>query len=114
MSLAIRLTPEPVRQLAFGAIGVGYMGIGTQMIRPVRIIVLQNLTDVLLMFSFNGIDDHLPLPSNGYLVLDITANKTISQGFFLAEGQRIYCRSLVGVPATSGSAYLTTFYGAEL
>ena len=114
MSLAMRLTPETVRTLAFGAIGVAYIGIGTTMVRPVRIMVLQNLTDALLMFSFDGINDHLPINANGYMVLDITANKTISQGFFLAEGQRLYCRHLVGVPPTAGSTYVTTFYGAEI
>jgi hypothetical protein len=113
MSLAIRLTPETVRTLGFAAIGAAYVGIGATMSRPIRMLVLQNLTDALLMFSFDGINDHLPLPANGYLALDITANKTITQGFFLAEGQRLYCRHL-GVAPTVRSTYLTTFYGAEI
>ena len=113
MSLAIRLVPETVRTLGFAAIGAGFIGIGTTMIRPIRILVLQNITDAILMFSFDGINDHLPLAANTYMILDITANKTISQGFFLAEGQRIYCRHM-GVAPTTGSTYLTTFYGAEI
>lgn len=113
MSLAIRLMPEIVRTVAFGAIGANYIGIGTAMTRPIRIILLQNLTDRTVMFSFDGINDHMPLALNGYMLLDITANKTISQGFFLAEGQRIYVRALTGIP-TIGAVYLTTFYGAEV
>jgi len=115
MSLAIRLMPETVRSVAFGVIGNVYMGLGTAMTRPIRIIVLQNLTDEGLMFSFNGVDDHLPLHSQSSLVLDITSNKTISQGFFIAEGARFYVKALVpGTFPTLGAAYLTTFYGVEV
>lgn len=115
MSLAIRLMPETVRSVAFGAIGDVYMGLGTAMTRPIRQLLLQNFTNANMMFSFDGINDHLPLPSFGYFCDDITSNKTLAQGFFLAEGTRIYVKKLtvLGVP-TLGSVYLSTFYGAEL
>lgn len=113
MSLAIRFQAETVRTLAFGSIGAGYTGVGTAMTRPIRLVVIQNFTDVPLMFSFDGVHDHLPLQASGYIILDITSNKTIQQGFFLAEGQRLYVKQLSGA-ASSGSAYLSTFYGAEL
>ena len=112
MSLAIRLMPEPVRTLGFAAIGAAYMGVGTAMTRPIRMLLIQNLTDELVMFSFDGIDDHLPMPANGYLILDISANKTSSTGFFLAEGQRLYVKH-EGAAPTTGSVYFTTFYGAQ-
>lgn len=112
MSLAIRLMPEPVRTLGFAAIGAAYMGVGTAMTRPIRMLLIQNLTDELAMFSFDGVDDHLPMPANGYLILDISANKTSSVGFFLAEGQRLYVKH-EGVAPTTGSVYFTTFYGAQ-
>lgn len=113
MSVAIRLMAEPVRELASGALVVGYSPVGAEMTRPIRIIVLQNTTDTGAMISFNGVDDHLPLVTNGYMILDITSNKTVPQGFFLAEGQTIYARQL-GAVATTGSVYLSVFYGAEL
>lgn len=115
MSLAIRLMPEPVRSINFADIDDIYKTLGTAMTRPIRIIFLNNLTNANMMFSFNGINDHLPLPSWGYLLLDITSNKTLPQGFFLAEGQQIYVRkeSALEIP-TIGNVYLSTFYGAEL
>lgn len=106
------MKPEPARSLAFGSIGATYAGVGTALTRPVRIILIQNLTDESLWFSFDGIDDHLPLPADGYFLLDITANKTIPQGFFMAEGDRLYVKEL-GNPA-SGAVYFTTFYGTPL
>ena len=117
MSLSIRLMPEPVRTLAFGAISAVYAGIGTQVTRPIRMIFIQNLTDVILMYSFDGVDDHFPLPTTGYIIIDITANKTRDDGFFLAEGQRIYVRDMTAEgkgAATTGDVYVTTFYGANL
>ena len=111
MSLAIRLLPEPIRSLAAASIGAGYMGIGTAFTNPSRILKVDNLTDVTLMFSMDGVNDHFVLPSNGFLLIDITANNTVSVGCFIASGTRIYVKE-VGVP-TTGSVYVSTFYGAN-
>ena len=111
MSQDIKLNVEPVRSIAYGSTGASYVGVGTSLERPVRMILLQNLMDATMMVSFNGIDDHLPLAGNGYLILDVTANKTVDTGFFLSEGTRIYVKR-VGVP-TEGSIYFTVFYGGE-
>ena len=111
MSLSIRLLPETARTLAFGSIGAGYMGVGTAFENPVRLLLVQNLTDESLMFSFDGVEDHLPLPRDGYILIDVTANKSIEAGMFFAEGTRIYVKQ-IGVP-TSGAVYVTTFYGSR-
>ena len=112
MSLSIRLLCEPVRSIAAAAISNAYMGVGTAMSQPIRMFIFQNLTDAEVMVSFDGINDNLPLASNGYLVLDVTANKTINTGFFFAEGSRIYVKQ-IGVP-TTGNVYVTTFYGSPV
>ncbi len=112
MSLAIRILAEPVRSLAFGSISGTYAGIGTGFANPVRIIFVQNLTDVTLMFSLDGINDNFPLPSNSFLLLDVTANKTIDMGAFLAQGTRVYVKT-IGSP-TMGSVYVSVFYGTTI
>lgn len=112
MSLSIRLVPETVKELAFGSIGAGYAGVGTVFDKPIRLIIFQNLTDVSVMISFDGVDDHIPLVTSGYLVLDITANKTIANGLYIAEGSRIYVKQLAGA-AGSGSFYVSAFGGAS-
>ena len=112
MSIDIRMNLEPVRSLAFGVIGAAFMGVGTSLENPSRLLLIQNLTDQTLMFSFDGIDDHFPLARNSYFFEDITANKTISAGFFLAKESRLYVRH-IGVAPTVGAIYFTTFYGAS-
>lgn len=112
MSKAIRAQGEPVRTLAFGAISGVYAGIGTELIRPVRLIILQNLTDILVMISLNGIDDWLPLANKSHIILDVTSNKTIDTGFFFGEGQRFYAKDS-GIAATINAVYISTLYGSE-
>lgn len=110
--LAIRILPEELRSLAAGAIGAAYMGVGTAFAHPIRIIMIQNLTDETVLFSFDGILDHVILPSNGFILLDVTSNSAISQGFYISEGTRIYAKQS-GVP-TTGAVYISAFYGNEL
>lgn len=112
MSLAIRLQAEALRSLAFGSISAVYAGIGTSFAKPIRILNVQNLTDQTLLFSFNGIDDHFILPTEGFIILDVTTNKSLSQGWYIAEGTRLYVRDN-GTPTTSGAVYVSAFYGGE-
>lgn len=111
MSLAIRLVPDTLRSLAAGSIGAAYMGIGTAFTNPIRIIFIQNLTDTALTFSFDGVNDHLVLPTNGFMLLDVTANKTREQGYYIAEGTRIYVKEILS-PST-GNVYVSAFFGAQ-
>jgi len=111
-SLAIRIIPEPLRSLAFGSISGTYMGIGTALIAPSRIFMVQNLTDQQMTFSLDGTNDHFTLPSEGFILLDLTANKTVVQGAFIAEGTRVYVKE-TGSSPTLGAVYVTTFYGID-
>ena len=103
---------EPQRTIAAASIGAGYMGVGTAVSHPLRQFFIQNLTDATLQFSFNGLDDHFPLPANGFFLDDITTNKTANtNGFFKAENSRLYVKQL-GVP-TTGAVYFTVIYGRD-
>lgn len=110
-SLALRMAFEPLRSLAFGSIGGAYMGVGTPIEHPSRQFLVQNLTDATLLFSFDGVNDHFRLPANGFWLNDNTANRSVSQGFFLSEGTRLYVKQ-DGVP-TSGNVNFTVIYGSE-
>lgn len=113
-NLSIRVMPEISRSIAFGAIGVAYAGIGSAFANPVHWYLLQNLTDKILMFSWDGINDHFPLPANGYVIMDVTANKTSMGGaFYIAQGTRFYVKEIGAAAPTSGSVYLSVFYGSN-
>ncbi len=114
MTLAIRLVPETLRTIPYTTIAAtaAYSGVGTSFAHPIRIILIQNLTDELMIYSFDGVNDHVALPASGFLLLDVTTNKTIMQGCFIAEGQRIYVRYESALP-TSGAVYVSVFYAAD-
>lgn len=109
-SLAIRLLPETIRTLAFGAIGAGYTAIGTAFLNPSRILYIVNNTNVLLTFSLDSVNDQFVIPATTSIVLDLTSNKSIVGGVAaVSAGTIIYTK---GAPS-SGSVYVTTWYGAQ-
>lgn len=108
-NLAIRLQPEEVRTLGFAAIGAAYVAVGTAISNPSRIFILNNLTDEDLMFSFDGVTDHIAIAGPGSFVLDITSNKGVEGGLFLARGTTIFVKE-IGTP-TTGAVYISTFFG---
>lgn len=111
-NLPIRFKADTLRSIAAASVGASYMPIGTAMTHPIRQFKVDNLTDALLVFSFDAINDHFVVPSNGFFLDDITSNKSgVSGGFYLAQGDRLYVKQL-GIP-TTGSVYFATFYGYE-
>ncbi len=110
---SIRLIADPVQSIAAGAIGVAYMGIGSAFPFSARMLVIQNLTDGVLMFSFDGVNDHVPLPMDTQFVLTITQNKEEESEYFALPAQtRIFVRELTLAP-TAGNVYVTLFRGID-
>lgn len=109
-NLAIRLFPETLRSLGFASISAAYAAVGSAFANPSRILLIQNFTDQRMIFSFDGTNDHVTLPSNGFVLLDATANKTVSGGAaFFGENTIIFVKQ-ASAPA-SGSVFVSTFFG---
>lgn len=109
---SLRFKMEPLRELDHASIiGGVYIGVGTAIDHAARQIIVTNLTNAVLAYSFNGADDHFVLAPNGYWLNDITSNKVGQDGFFLAKGDRLYVTQ-VGIP-TSGSTYFSVIYADE-
>lgn len=111
-NLASRLQFEDLRSLAFGSISGTYAGVGTSLSNPARAIIVNNATDVLLIFSIDGVNDHFVLPASTSIVLDIQSNKSNQEGFYMAKGDRLYVQDN-GSAATSGAVYFSAIYGRE-
>jgi len=106
---------EPMRSLGFADIAADpgdYKSIGSSVDHPVRMYELHNFTDVNLVFSIDGVDDHFPLEPDGYKVIDIATNKSNDNGWYLGQGTYFYVKPLdpLVVP-TSGGVYLCIAYG---
>lgn len=80
---------------------------------PIRILQIQNETNAALLFSFDGINDHIFFPSDRGGVYDLTSNKANDgQGWYLSQGTSIYVKES-GNP-TAGTVYVSAFYGSDL
>ena len=112
MSLAIKALFEPLRSLGFASVGAAYVGVGTSLTHPARIIFIQNFTDAPLMFSFDGVNDHFPIAAESFVLIDLSSNKTLDTGYFIAKDSRLYVKELGAAPS-SGSVYFTALYGLD-
>lgn len=111
-NLAIQIWPEPLRTIDFSDLSPSYMGIGTAINNPARVYWVQNLSDVQVTFSLDGVNDHFTLPDDGFLLLDSTSNKTnVGGAFAFPAGTRTYVKLTGAVAPTKGSVNLTVFYG---
>lgn len=110
-ALAIRARFEEQRSLGFASISGTYAGVGSSLSNPARMVIVNNLTDATLQFSIDGITDHFVLAAQASMVLDLSSNQTREQGFFMAEGDRLYVKEIDN--PTSGSVYFSVIYGAN-
>jgi hypothetical protein len=109
---SIRLVADPIQSLAAVSIGAAYMGIGPRFDRAARMILVNNFTDGLMMFSWNGVNDHFPLPVYTSLLLSIAQNADDIEEHLLFPAQsRLYVRQ-INAP-TTGSVYITQFRGVN-
>lgn len=110
MALGLQIGFEPIKTVPFNAIGVGYVGIGTALAHPSREIQIQNLTDVTLVFSDDGLVDKFKLPANSVREIDFTANRASNSSVFcLAEGKRLYVRKDTASPSL-GEVNVSSLY----
>lgn len=107
--MSTRLVPTTIQSLAFGSIGATYMGIGARFSNSARIVVVTNLTDDLLVFSFDGVNDHFHLPVYTTLTLTITWNDDPDEPFSLPALSRLYVKETF--TPSQGSVYVTEFRG---
>lgn len=107
--MASPLRAIPVQSLAAASVVVGYTAIGALIPHSLRMLWVQNLTDQTIMLSFDAINDHFPLASNAYILLDVNANQLAnSAGFFIENRTTMYAKR-IGTP-TTGSVYVSGFY----
>lgn len=110
MARGIRLEFEDQRSIAFGGVGANYAIIGTVFANPLRILIVDNLTDADLQFSLGGVNDHFMVAALSSKVIDISSNSVNSSEFYIAKNQGLYVKR-IGTP-TTGNVYLSAIYAA--
>lgn len=112
MTIGNRLRFDTMRTLGYASTGAGYTAIGTPLAYAASQVLIQNLTDATLIFSFDGVNDHFVLPGSGYFLDDITTNKVSpAGGLYLSANTQLWVKQ-VTIP-TVGSVYFSVTYIAE-
>lgn len=113
MAYGIQMVAEPLRTAAVGAITANYSTVGTPFAHPIRILIMQNLTNVGVFATFKRLtdttEDQFVIPANGFILLDVTSDQVGEYGAFIEKGAQVYVRLLSGAGAT-GAFYVTALY----
>ena len=105
MAQLIRAKFAPLQSKAFGDITGAYSLMAT-LANATVVYYVQNLTNATMTFSVDGVTDNFILPSMGFTLIDLGANKGLQNQLAMAEGDTLYVKGV----ATSGSVYLSTVY----
>lgn len=116
VSSSVRVRYEPLRSVLFSGISGTYTGVGLPFSNPVRILKVTNFTDVNILVSLNGIDDHDIVSSTGFFLYDYCSNKASAGGLLeQPQGDRIYVKAEAAdnLP-TVGNVYVTIVYASQV
>jgi hypothetical protein len=117
---AIKYEAENLRSIGFAAIAATYAATGpigganAPLLHPAVQIKVDNFTNTLMAFSFDGINDHFVLNSGQSLIDDINSNRSNpnAKGLYMHKGDALWVRYLAA-PA-SGSVYFSVFYASDV
>ena len=102
---------EPIREIAFGAIGAAYSAVGTLTTDYTRLFSITNTTDADVYISFDGVDNHLRVITGSAKVYDISTNKVRDDGLFIPKGTVFYVKRAAGAPG-SGLVAIEVMYAS--
>ena len=109
MGYGTRVKFDPIREIDSGSVSASYAAVGTPLNEHVRIVSFNNAMDDELYISFDGITDNLRIASNGFKLLDLSANKIRDDGLFLGVGTQIYVREVSDTVST-GAFWVEVMY----
>ncbi len=106
--LSSRLYPNGLKSIDSATFTGSYQAVGTALTHSVRIIKFTNNSNVLVTLSWDGVNDHEALPAGSFLLLDVSANREMSQFFEIANGTQFYAKGSAG----TGLLYISSYFGA--
>ncbi len=105
----MRVVPDILRTVAFGAIGAPFTAIGAVFAHPIRLLNINNDTNQAIIISYDGVHNHQYIPAQTGLILDFTSNSANFTFPLLAAGTTIYV-SDNGVAPTSGLVAVSAYH----
>lgn len=92
MAYGTRAGFEPLREVAFGAIGSSYAAVGPAATGHIRLLNMVSSANTDVYVSFDGVTDHIRLYAGSFQLFDFTTNKVRDDGLFLPVGTVFYVK----------------------
>lgn len=106
-SQSVTIYPEVLRSIAASTFTGSYQTVGAVLANPSRILKFTNDTSVDVTVSWDGTNAHELLPAGSFLLIDVAANRQISNIFSAAAGTQFYVNASSG----TGTFYISTYFG---
>ena len=111
MAEGTRLLPGPLTLLGYAGVTPDVLINVTVFSQPARWVMVQNLTNQLLVYSWDGIGDHFVLPPCSDLVIDVSTNRGTPQTIAMPQEYGVWVRPFNTLP-TSGTIFVSYLYAA--
>ena len=100
---------DSVRSIAFGSITNTYQNLGSSFGHAMRVLHFINNTDGIMMISFDGINDNIPVVGNTFSLYDLTAQEDTNEMFRYQVGSQLQIKYVTA--PTTGTFYVVAVYG---
>lgn len=102
----IRVQAETLRTFNSATFTGSYQTFGSVFSHSIRIMKIQNTSNVSATISLDGINDHDIVPANSFVLYDFSSNKETGGAFSFPASSQIYIKGSAGV----GTIYLSAYY----
>ena len=108
--MSSRVFFEPIKTIAFGAIGAAYAAVGAATTHGIRMVRISNNTEGDMYFTTNSAQDEMFLPAGTFVLWDLQANnyEKTDPKFVLEVGTQFYVKQITA--PVSGSVYVECIY----
>ena|ERR1044071_3120524 len=100
-----RIFPGVLQSIASSEVTSSYQVLGTFSF-PARLFKITNNSDEDVTISWDGTHDHEYVPAGGFVLIDIAANREVSDIFDAMLGTTLYAKGTAG----TGNVYLSYYY----
>lgn len=105
-NLSVKLYPDTLRSIDSASFTGSYQAIGTALTQSTRIVKFTNNSNVLVLVSWDGTNNHEALPPGSFLLLDVSTNKENGNILEIPVGTQFFVSGSSG----TGLVYLSTYY----
>lgn len=107
-----RVKYDDLRSIAFGSITGTYAGVGASFSNPVRILMIDNISDADVYVSFDGVSDKTIVAAHSGKIIDYASNRIDPVGQLeQSVGERVYVKVITTLP-TVGGIFVSVVYAS--